>query len=792
MLESELQKAREEAATLEARLLILRQRARAGARSMQDRGTNRSGRNAAGSSWAYARVEAEKVERELQAAQKKVQDLESKPAVFTSTPQASKQTDENDRPPGATELRNNTLYYTHEQAARRLSISALELEALISSARLQPVSVGGRHLFPAASVNRLAEAPSKKPSGAAHASTDNAEQPTAGDHQTEFYYNLQQAAEMLGLKSSGVSKLVSRGDLPVKWINKQIWYPAQPLEDLVRRKFGPGPLARAPKPQPIRMPTGQQPDKRSCDAVSRQPDDRTQPKGGSPARNRSDYYTVDEVSRKLNEAHHEIWRMAFSGTLQVEPVGNQRLFLKQQIDDLVVTRRSATSGLREAAVTPKPNAGSSSASVEGSEYYTVEQVAEKLGMDNADEVWHLPNVGQLKMKGEKIGGQRVFSKEAVDKLVLKHKEAQASQEKSPLQAGTVAHTTSRSEDEYRAVGLRSGEDFYYTPAQAARILGRIFYKAVRNTIPTVTVGDQIWCDAEVVNNLAKQKYGGGKLHNAPTPHRLLVPKGIGQKDGKGPPQADLRALREANERLREELQRERDERLRQAQRMRRNADQLEAELEDMRRNSSDGVLGPRLRQERELRQEAERRAHELHSQLTEEKILNSSRARRVAALEAELDHSETRRTQLEEALSSEKEKARRLGESERLLNDIRRVLGGGGAAHPPDQGSDDAPNRTKEHTPEKVSGELALRTPFGQVSFTPPFPLAEQEEELLRLIAKEDEVTAEQIHRHTGRRRAARELEDLLDRLADEGVKDLVVEVSEDRYRFNPAALQDN
>ena len=32
--------------------------------------------------------------------------------------------------------------------------------------------------------------------------------------------------------------------------------------------------------------------------------------------------------------------------------------------------------------------------------------------------------------------------------------------------------------------------------------------------------------------------------------------------------------------------------------------------------------------------------------------------------------------------------------------------------------------------------------------------------------------------------------EDLLDRLADEGVVDLVVEVSEDRYRFNPSALQ--
>lgn len=65
-------------AALEARLLILRTRAQTAARSMQDRGTRSSARDTAATTWAQARREAEKVERELQAARKQVKGLETK------------------------------------------------------------------------------------------------------------------------------------------------------------------------------------------------------------------------------------------------------------------------------------------------------------------------------------------------------------------------------------------------------------------------------------------------------------------------------------------------------------------------------------------------------------------------------------------------------------------------------------------------------------------------------------------------------------------------------------------
>lgn len=65
-------------AALEARLLILRNRARAAARSMQDRGTSRPARDAAATTWAQARQEAENVEWKLQAARRPVQKSETK------------------------------------------------------------------------------------------------------------------------------------------------------------------------------------------------------------------------------------------------------------------------------------------------------------------------------------------------------------------------------------------------------------------------------------------------------------------------------------------------------------------------------------------------------------------------------------------------------------------------------------------------------------------------------------------------------------------------------------------
>ena len=84
---------------------------------------------------------------------------------------------------------------------------------------------------------------------------------------------------------------------------------------------------------------------------------------------------------------------------------------------------------------------------------------------------------------------------------------------------------------------------------------------------------------------------------------------------------------------------------------------------------------------------------------------------------------------------------------------------------------------------------LRVRTRNGEWVFRPPFVLEPEEVELLRLVAGEDGITAEQIKRRTGRRRAVDDLDDLLDRLHTEGLEP--IKESNDRYSFDPDLLQD-
>lgn len=308
---------------------------------------------------------------------------------------------------------------------------------------------------------------------------------------------------------------------------------------------------------------------------------------------------------------------------------------------------------------------------------------------------------------------------------------------------------------------------------------------------------------------------------------------------------ELRTAKEENEHLSEELKLERAEHSRNVSDAQQEIDQLEAELENICRDHAilSEALQEDLEEERSRRTDSERRAEELQDRLDEEiarKRLSEESPEdtppdenfygrfragvrgmvesfkdsgseqheleeyeeRLAALHSDLEEerkgrhgtqsrleeSEAEKQTLEEALSLEKEKTRRLEAEKQTLDEVKRLLGSAGAEEPPKLDKETIPENVTE---DETSGELLLKTPFGQVSFLPPFPLNEQEVALLRLIAKEDELTGEQIQKQMGRRRAHPDFEYLLERLADEGVK-LVEEVSEDRYRFNPTALQND
>jgi len=124
----------------------------------------------------------------------------------------------------------------------------------------------------------------------------------------------------------------------------------------------------------------------------------------------------------------------------------------------------------------------------------------------------------------------------------------------------------------------------------------------------------------------------------------------------------------------------------------------------------------------------------------------------------------------------------------RVLHEVRRLLRIE-ASEPLVQAEVKASDEVGHIERDTDSNELHIQTRYGLWKFRPPFDLEEDEVGLIRLVAGEDEITAEQIKRKTGRRRSVDDLDELLDRLLTEGMEP--IKESNDRYGFDPDFLQD-
>jgi len=299
---------------------------------------------------------------------------------------------------------------------------------------------------------------------------------------------------------------------------------------------------------------------------------------------------------------------------------------------------------------------------------------------------------------------------------------------------------------------------------------------------------------------------------------------------------ELRNERELNQRLAQELKQERADYAQDIQNARYEIDQSNAEIENLRRDYAiqSEALQEDLEVERNKRIDSELRAEELQDQLEEEhrprtgvkgvveslkglisyedddeeeqrrdlelalehskRELEEEQDRQrknkelFGDLQSKLERNEARNRELENALSSEMGKTLRLEEDKRILDEIRRVLGAD-ISRPSEHVEAATPVDTRREEPDNTNNELLIDTQYGEWIFRPPFALEEDEIELLRLVAGEDEITAEQIRRKTDRRRATDNLDDLLDRLADESLEP-IKEIN-DRYSFDPNFLQD-
>jgi hypothetical protein len=158
-------------------------------------------------------------------------------------------------------------------------------------------------------------------------------------------------------------------------------------------------------------------------------------------------------------------------------------------------------------------------------------------------------------------------------------------------------------------------------------------------------------------------------------------------------------------------------------------------------------------------------------------------------LEAKLLWNGVRREDLEKSLALEKQRTSQLESDSRTLAEIQRLLTGGAPRSAESAAAPSPPETSNEVSNVSNAGILHIQTRHGEWAFRPPFTLESDEVELIRLVAGEDEMTAEQIKRRTGRRRSVDDLDELLDRLLAEGMEP--IKESSDRYRFDPDILQD-
>ena len=451
-------------------------------------------------------------------------------------------------------------------------------------------------------------------------------------------------------------------------------------------------------------------------------------------------------------------------------------------------------GSEDPATTGKASTRDSSGS------YSAEEVAAKLGKD-VDEVWEMVYRDQLPIV--RVGGMRKFPEGAVKDLL----------------------------------------DDRGTPSSAAEGDNEV---SVR---PTDENGDPV----TTPRNSPEVEATGPK--DKPSP-RLSAARESGADQEVWMLEDELRAERERNERLDEELQQERAVHDQEMAQVRYEIDYLEAEIENLRRDRAalSENLHEDLEEERYKRVRAENTAEQLRDDLHEEierrmgaeRVLEGSdaggdlygrlssglkgvvesltgavpdedqreqddlgsqleglraqleveRSNRLekeelaAGLQSSLEQGEAKIRETENALAAEREQRLRLEYEKRVLDEVRRLLGaqGGGQLPQPESGTEAREPRPTTDEPDGQQPEaLVLTTPYGRYVFDPPFPLSDQESELLRFVAREVEVTEDQIRRNKGRR-ALQTLNALLDRLADEGTNP-ILEVN-DRYGFDRSILQ--
>ncbi len=588
---------------------------------------------------------------------------------------------------------------------------------------------------------------------------------TASLESEDAYYTVEEVAEKLRKPQGEIWRMVFFKKLQTETIGDRRMFPKRPIDDLLRK----------------------------------------------PTRAGEGYYSDEEVASKLGKDTDEIWEMVYRNQLPVVWMGGKRVFSKRAVEDILDQREPPATDVRESVVNEERDRTPRSSTPSGN--------TQSPTQDSPDAGRQIPQASSSTRKN-------------LEKETAEHRERlmAAAQRwgtsirivKQMIREGTLVLDPETNRLIHRnEVSVRSaddnGERGVQDPPEAQAA------EASRQAPPESAAAraeepeQELWM---LQDELRAQRERNERLDEKLQQERAVHDQEMAQAryeiDRLDAEIENLRRARTAlSETLHEDLEEERYKRVQAENIVEQLRDDLHEEIErriEAERAHDDsssgedfyGRLSSRVKsvvgsftdslsdEDEEGREEVsdlQSRIERLKTQLEEERDNRSKKEEWAAGLQSQLEQGEAKIREMESALSVEREQRLRLEDEKRVLDEVRRLLGveDGQPRQPMVRAEAPEPEPTAAEPEGEQPDSLVLITPYGPYAFDPPFPLSDQEVKLLRFVAREEEITEEQIRRHKGRR-ALQTLNDLLDRLTDEGANP-ILEVN-DRYSFDRSNLQ--
>lgn len=679
-----------------------------------------------------------------------------------------------------------------------------------------------------ASVNKV-EGPISQVQEPQRPSEDQESNSLTSEKVEEYFYSPSQLASLV---SVSVNKMIYAGKLPMEVIEGKYWIPEDIADDLIRKH--PRRKPKGPKPQPRRFVVS----KKVQTSTTQESSEADVPESLGSRVSENDYFTPEQIAHALQRTTEDVDRVIGWGEIKTTTIEGRHWISQEEVEKIISKRlKSRQDKIRKRLPTPRRfrtdhNENSSKLEAnptssetasdstpqetkgqETTEQQVVIEFSERVVMEAAQRMGTSINrVRQMLAEGKLVldssSGRLVRAKLDYDNRQNKEPQSVVSTPEAMLriereEKERLAQELEHEREKHEKTNLDAQQEISQLDAEITTLRSDLEAEWAQTTENARRAEEfQAELAKERTRRLAAEKLAivnvsGSESKTRNEYDQQLAAIRLQIADMQREYTAEIKILED-------DLEEERTKRVQSERR----ADTLEDELLTPKTSwQSDREL----ELEHELALESEGRKQDtldaqyeidqlnaeldnirrdggqslsLREELAEEKSKRLNSEERLADLMSKLENNEAKRKDLERALSMLQKKILQLEEEARVMSEVRRLLSAESQVQITATEDTDPPKPS--HADDPSQQNFLLKTPFGQSAFRPPFPLTDREIELLRLVAREGEITAEQIRKRKGRR-AVEDLNELLDRLEIEGMNP-IKEIN-DRYSFHPDNL---